>query len=195
MVQLNLAPDHDEEVAPFVLIPPISREQVRDTITSTKPDTAAGVDQVRRWNLLGMQKQILLWKLLNWLLIAGKLPSAWKHNKTTLLLKEGKDPLRPESYRPITISSLISRLFWGIIDWKLRRQIRFNTRQKGFVNEQGCYNNVHILGEILRHSKIGNGLVAVQLDVSKAFHTVPHSSSIAIRMCKHKYTVVGTRLI
>ena len=50
-----------------------------------------------------MHKQILLWKLFNWLLIAGKQPSAWKDNKTTLLLKEGKDALRSESYRALKI--------------------------------------------------------------------------------------------
>jgi hypothetical protein len=70
---------------------------------------------------------------------------------------------------------MLSRLYWGIIDQKLREHIRFHPRQKGFVSEAGCFNNVQILSELLRHSKSQHqSLVAVCLDVSKAFDTVPH---------------------
>lgn len=47
-------------------------------------------------------------------------------------------------------------------------------RQKGFTSEAGCFNNVHILSELLKRSKVSEGLVAVQLDVSKAFDTIPN---------------------
>ncbi|CAH2018675.1 unnamed protein product [Acanthoscelides obtectus] len=59
---------------------------------------------------------------------------------------------------------------------KLRAKARFSPRQKGFMNESGCFNNIHILNELLRHSKAKNGLVVTQLDVSKAFDTVPHQA-------------------
>jgi hypothetical protein len=49
-------------------------------------------------------------------------------------------------------------------------------RQKGFTSEAGCFNNVHILSKLLQHSKVIEGLVAVQLDVSKAFDTIPHEA-------------------
>jgi hypothetical protein len=70
-------------------------------------------------------------------------------NRTQLLLKRGKDPALAESYRPITISSMPSRLYWGIIDQKLRKHVRFHPRQKGFESEVGCFNNVQILNELL----------------------------------------------
>jgi hypothetical protein len=113
--------------------------------------------------------------LFNYILCCVKQPSQWRKNRTRLLLKDGKDAKRADSYRPLTIASLLSRLYWGIIDQKFRERVRFSPRQKGFVSEAGCFNNVHILNELLRHSK-GNkcGLVAVQLDVSKAFDTIPH---------------------
>ncbi|CAH2020912.1 unnamed protein product [Acanthoscelides obtectus] len=62
----------------------------------------------------------------------------------------------------------MSRIYFGIIDSKLRAKARFSPRQKGFMNESGCFNNIHILNELLRHSKAKNGLVVTQLDVSKA---------------------------
>jgi hypothetical protein len=52
----------------------------------------------------------------------------------------------------------------------------FTSRQKGFVDEAGCFNNVHILNEILKLGKKRSGLVVVQLDISKAFDTVPHEA-------------------
>jgi hypothetical protein len=38
----------------------------------------------------------------------------------------------------------------------------------------GCFNNVHTLNEILKLAKKGDGISIVQLDISKAFDTVPH---------------------
>jgi hypothetical protein len=50
--------------------------------------------------------------------------------------------------------------------------IKFSPRQKGFVNESGCFNN-----EIISIAKQKNGMVAIQLDVSKAFNTLPHAAT------------------
>jgi len=75
--------------------------------------------------------------------------------------KQGKDGSRVENYRPLTIGSLICSTYWGIVDRKLREVIFFSPRQKGFVHETGCFNNVHILNETIRAAKRKNGLVAI----------------------------------
>ncbi|KAL0098628.1 hypothetical protein PUN28_020584 [Cardiocondyla obscurior] len=49
-------------------------------------------------------------------------------------------------------------------------------RQKGFVSEAGCYANVRILHELTHQMKKSGGGVGIQLDVSKAFDTVPHEA-------------------
>jgi hypothetical protein len=104
----------------------------------------------------------------------GQQPNAWRMNRTTLILKEGKDPSKTENYRPITIASLLNRLYWGVIDQKLRMHIKMNPRQKGFVSETGCFYNIYIFNEVIKLAKKDRGLVAIQLDISKAFGTVPH---------------------
>jgi hypothetical protein len=62
----------------------------------------------------------------------------------------------------------------GIIDQKLRAHVQFSTRQKDFMNEPGCFNNVHILNELLNISKKRAGLTLIQIDIEKAFDTIPH---------------------
>jgi len=114
--------------------------------------------------------------LFNIILVGGKQPSASSTNQTVLIPKHGKDLSKIENYRPITISSLLCRTYWGIIDQRLRNQSSFSPRQKGFVHEPGCLNNVNILNEILRDAKIKKGVTMVQLDISKAFDTVPHEA-------------------
>jgi hypothetical protein len=44
------------------------------------------------------------------------------------------------------------------------------------MKEAGCFNNVQILSEILRHAKDRDGIVVIQLDISKAFDTIPHQA-------------------
>ncbi|KAG5863422.1 Retrovirus-related Pol polyprotein from type-2 retrotransposable element R2DM, partial [Gonioctena quinquepunctata] len=84
------------------------------------------------------------------------------------------DDSKAENYRPITISSILSRIYFGILDQRARGVVRFSPRQKRFIKEAGCFNNAQIFEEVLRHSKVHKDLVATILDVSKAFDTVPH---------------------
>ncbi|XP_076660219.1 uncharacterized protein LOC143363537 [Halictus rubicundus] len=163
-----------EDIKQIDLIAPISNRDVRGRIAKTKKGTAPGLDGIKKDQLLSRRTVVSLRKLFNLLLITGLQPSSWKKNRTILIPKEGKDSSLCENYRPLTISSLLSRIYWGIIDTRLRTQIRCTPRQKGFTSEMGCYNNVHILSELLAHSKVQGGLVAVQLDVAKAFDTIPH---------------------
>jgi hypothetical protein len=139
-------------------------------------DTAAGPDKISRQHISRSDIQEALRLFFSFITACGRQPSSWKKNRTTLLLKEGKDPTKAENYRPVTIGSLISRLYWGIIDQKLRARISSSPRQKGFVSKAGCFNDVHILNEALKIAKKRKGMVAVQLDISKAFDTVPHAA-------------------
>jgi hypothetical protein len=131
---------------------PITRQEVKKRLSRLKADTAAGLDNAARKDLLRPAVRLILTRLFNLVLMLAITPTDWKANRTTLLLKEGKYKTIVESYRPITISSLISRVFWGLIDQKIRNVIRITPRQKGFVPESGLFNNVHILNEVIKLS-------------------------------------------
>jgi hypothetical protein len=154
----------------------ITEEDIKQRIRKLKKKTAPGLDGVEVRHLQGSDPTIVLRYLFNILLISSLQPTEWRINHKTLIPKPGKDPSRAENHRPLTIGSLISRIYWGIIDQRLREKATFSPRQKGFVSEAGCFNNVHILKEIIRFAKSNEGLIGIQLDVSKAFDTIPHEA-------------------
>jgi hypothetical protein len=133
-----------EEIDLNDLLPPITMGEVRNRIKRTKQNTAAGLDGITN---LGTQEVLRLF--FHFITACGYQPTSWKSHRT-LLLKQGKDPARVETYRPVTIGSLLSRIYWGILDQKLRSLIKFTTHQKGFVDEVGCFNSVHILNQTLK---------------------------------------------
>jgi len=154
----------------------ITTRDINERLKYTRQNTASGPDGIQRKHLTGSDTKEILRILYNIILVSKIQPRAWNTNRTILIPKQGKDGSRVENYRPLTIGSLICRTYWGIIDKKLREVTSFSPRQKGFVREAGCFNNVHILNEIIRAAKKKKGLVAIQLDIAKAFDTVPHKA-------------------
>jgi hypothetical protein len=151
----------------------ISAQEVKARINRLKTETACGPDGIIKKHLARTSVREALRLLFNIVLASGKQPSAWSLNRTFLVLKMGKDPTLIDNYRPITISSLLCRIPWGINDHRLREQFSFSPRQKGFVHEPGCFRNVNIINEVLRDAKTKQGITVLQLDISKVFDTIP----------------------
>jgi hypothetical protein len=158
------------------IIPVFTTKEIKARILRMKRNTAAGPDGITRAKVTRPEVQEILRLFYSLITACSLQPQQWNEHRTTLLLKEGKDPARAENYRPVTIGSILSRLYWGLIDMKLRAQTSFTPRQKGFVSEAGCFNDVHILNEIMKLAKTRTGLVAIQLDISKAFDMIPHQA-------------------
>jgi len=174
-VRLPAKPDV-EVIDPCTYFKPFVEEEVRLRVKRFKRGTAAGPDGVHRDHLTGDGKAAVLTMLLNCILLTQFLPTAWLHNRTVMIPKEGKDLTQACNYRPITVSALLGRLFWSLVDKRLRSVIAISPRQKGFVPENGCYNNAQILKELLRRMRLKTGGVVIQLDVKKAFDTAPHGA-------------------
>jgi hypothetical protein len=139
-------------------------------LSRVKNDTAAGPDGIRKNNVTARE---IIRLLFNVILVVGEQPQNWGINRTTLTAKDDKGPNKVENYRPITIGSILSRLFCGILHDSIKTRVTFTPRQKGFMDEPGCFNSIHILNEIIKHAKSRSSIAAVFLDVSKAFDTIP----------------------
>lgn len=64
---------------------------------------------------LGVKVTTLLANIFNRCLELGYFPSAWKRSKVVPILKPGKDPTSPSSYRPISLLSSLSKLLEKMI--------------------------------------------------------------------------------
>lgn len=163
-----------DEIPVEEVLSPASATEVERRVGRIASTSAAGPDGVTRGDLTKPGAYAALAALSNLLLWAQHYPTAWRANRTTLIPKVGTDLTDVKNWRPITVSSMISRIYSGLIERRLRSVIKQSERQKGFTEENGCYSNIHLLNAAMANSKKYGGVVTV-LDVSKAFDTVPHS--------------------
>jgi hypothetical protein len=118
------------EVRKEDILSSVSTKEVGNRIKRFKANTVPGADGIMRHQLKREEVVNALSCFYNVLLITGTQPTEWSRNRTILIPKPGKNPTKADSYRPITIGSLTSRLFWGIIDTRLRGITTFSPRQK-----------------------------------------------------------------
>jgi len=156
---------------------PVQAIEVARRIRRVKGNSAAGPDGVVKRHLKespGVPN--VLAKIFNLLLASGKYPEQWLKNRTTLIPKPNKDRLDASNWRPITISSILARLYSGVLDFRLRSLVTLSASQRGFMPLNGCYRNCRVLHELLQIAKRGFPLVGVLLDISKAFDSVPREA-------------------
>jgi hypothetical protein len=166
--------ESDSNLDLISLLPSITRKDIKTRIAQTTTNTAGGPDGLSKNHIKMARIQEILRLLYVFIMACGRQPTAWRENRTKLLPKESKDPNDVRNYRSVTISSILSRIYWGIIDRKLRAFMQFSPRQKGFMNEPGCFNNIHMINEMVNMSKRKTEMTVIQLDISKAFDTIPH---------------------
>ena len=150
-------------------------EEVAQAIKSTKSDTARGIDgmSIEAVKSLGSENVTAIMNL--WW--ADGIPDAAKTCRTTLIPKEGERRDDVNGWRPITIGTLLARLYAKVWDRRLRKLVKLDVRQQGFVPVDGCYNNVKLLQHAIKQRrKSRKEINVVFLDLAKAFDTVSHDS-------------------
>ncbi|XP_078051849.1 uncharacterized protein LOC144477995, partial [Augochlora pura] len=155
---------------------PVAVEEIITKMRKIKNDTAAGVDGITKPCLRRKGLLQTLAKFYNLLMLFQIYPAQWRVNRTTLIPKPGKSVEDVKNWRPITIGSLLGRIFSSLLERRLRSKIVNSIRQKGFTKEDGCKHNISILAKTIKEMKEKTGGVVTVVDISKAFDTVPHSA-------------------
>lgn len=155
---------------------PITLAEVIEKVKKIKADTAPGVDGIKKAHLKKKGALSLLTKFFNLIMLQMSYPEQWKTNRTTLIPKPGKNTNDAKNWRPITIGSLLGRIYSSMLDNRLRGKIRNSKRQKGFTREDGCKQNIAILDNAINTMKSESGGVIIVIDIAKAFDTVPHKA-------------------
>lgn len=110
-------------------------------------------------------------------------PTRWKLGKVIPILKPGKDPTAPSSYRPITLLSAVSKLFERLLMDRMMPHIEEHNiiipEQFGFQKGHSTVHQVVRVENIIQRNKaLSNNTAMVLLDVEKAFDNVWHDGLI-----------------
>ncbi|KAL4112785.1 hypothetical protein QTP88_016514 [Uroleucon formosanum] len=122
---------------------------------------------------------VFMTSLFNFLLRVGHFPLSWKLATVILIKKPGKDKSNPDSYRPISLLTSLSKIFEKVIHTRLQNYLdsadvipkfQFGFRSNHSTVQQLFRITEHISNSFEKHCHTG----AVFIDVSKAFDKVWH---------------------
>ena len=117
-----------------------------------------------------------LGKLFRLCLSTSTFPSCWKRALVQPVPKKG-DPSQPSNYRPIALTSILSKVFESILNRKIWKHLNSRNlicdRQYGFRKERSTGDLLSLLSDSWSSSFRDFGeSFAVALDISKAFDRV-----------------------
>lgn len=162
---------------------------------------APGEDAIRNTAIKNLpQKAILkLYYILNACLKMSYFPSNWKNAMVIPLLKPGKNPKDPNSYRPISLLPCLSKILERIILDRIQNHIIENKilidEQHGFRANCSTVLQLARLTNIITTNFNLNKITAVlTLDVEKAFDTVWHNGLIH-KLLTLKFPIYITKFV
>ena len=154
-------------------------EEVQEAIRGLKVGKAPGPNGVpnRALKHLPQRAVSLLVLIFNAILLTHHFPTVWNHARVISILKPGKDPTLPSSYRPISLLDTIGKLFEKILLTRILHEedVRglLRNEQYGFRPEHSTFLQLARLVERITRNFGEKRLTgAVFLDVAKAFDTV-----------------------
>ena len=113
---------------------PFSSEMVRDAVAKAGGSKARGIDGISYPQLkhLGPKALDALTALFNWSVKDNCIPTRWKVASVIPLLKPGKDPTTPSSYRPISLLSNTCKVLERLVLNEVSPYIPLSPTQHGF---------------------------------------------------------------
>lgn len=154
-------------------------KELRDLLKTIKPNKAPGKDRIsaRILRELPPKAFAFLASLFNACIRLHHFPTRWKLSVINMILKPGKNSTSPSSYRPISLLSVLSKLFEKVIYARLivTCETCLPDHQFGFRKRHSTIQQVHRLVNIIEASfqnrRYCTGLF---LDLSQAFDRVWH---------------------
>lgn len=160
-------------------LPPFSKQEVSETISRINVKKAPGPDQITGSIIKNAPPLLIdhLLVLFNAILATQHFPSQWKLSKLFVLLKAGKPPTQPNSYRPISLLPILSKVFERLLLSRIRSTVDEFIRPEQFGFRSECSTTLQLLKFCTHLSDTFNRrehTIAVLIDFRAAFDTVWH---------------------
>jgi len=155
----------------------ISENSVKSHIRALQKNKACGLDGIYAEHLKKAADTCLplhLACLLTMCLRSGEVPECFTQGLLLPIHKVGKDSNNASSYRPITISSVPSKILELHILSELSSHT-FNSLQFGFIQRRGTAMATTLAHDLIKHTNSkGSTIFACSLDAQGAFDHIPH---------------------
>ena len=159
---------------------PVLHKEVRDIIKELKPISAPGPLGISN-NLLKemapFMEEILV-RFGNDLLFSEEIPPIdpfFYHRLVIFILKPGKDPLDPDSYRGLSLLENVFKLYSKLLANRMMRPLTHiqSLHQFGFTRSRGCLEASRCVIDTIRHARRkGKPLIVISTDFKKAFDSI-----------------------
>lgn len=161
------------------------KNKIVSVINQLKPKKAPGYDKITPKMLKELPNIAVLHisHIFNAISRTAYYPKAWKLSQITMIGKPGKDLSQASSYRPISLLSILSKLFEKLLLQKIMPFIQDNNiipqHQFGFRAKHSTTEQVHRIVSFIRKSfEKKQYCTALFLDVAQAFDKVWHRGLI-----------------
>ena len=155
---------------------------VAEAISQLEIGKASGPDEIPVVVLKNCAPELsfILSHIFNMCLQESVFPECWKVSSVVPVFKNSGDQSDPKNYRPISLLSVVSKLFERLINNRLVQHLEatnlFTDFQYGFRSARSTADLLTVITERIYRSLDNNGgAQAVALDISKAFDKVWHA--------------------
>ena len=158
---------------------PFTSQELDRAIAKLASRKAPGPDGITNEMIrhLGPRAKQVLLKFINKTWEQGHLPSQWRTAIITPILKKGKDPSSPRSYRPISLTSCLGKLAEKMVNTRLYHWLEKNkvldNNQSGF--RRGCRTGdplFRLVQDVIDGFQVGKTTTAVFIDLQQAYDRV-----------------------
>lgn len=179
--RFNLPVVLPEDDFSYELLSPISVAETSGAIFSGR-DSAPGADSIRRRTLRRLPEAafVFITSIFNICLKTGFFPKSWKEATIIMILKPGKDPRQPGSYRPISLLNVLGKTFEKIIKDRLQSFLNIKgiipESQHGFRNQKCAQQAIlQLQSDASIAINKNRCCLALLLDIERAFDRTWHN--------------------
>ncbi len=162
---------------------PFTEEDLATANSHLKHCKASGIDGITTEMVTHLRPNAKCWllSLVSNCASSRKIPKIWKRGRVVALLKPGKDPTSPKSYRPISLLCILYKLYERIILSRICETVEehLSTDQAGFRLGRSCCSQVLNLTQYIEDGFKTKQITGADfVDLTAAYDTVNHRALI-----------------